>query len=304
VKATTHTEVYRGFTGELRRNPLRPLILARAAVRLALKRKLPALLLYTPIAIACVILSFKVYFGFALASGEALGELEGTTQGSILGSRLAQILGTTVENIFQFLQSASRFVLILMAWYGAGLINEDKRLGANLLYFSRPITRAQYLAGKFLAASWFGVLALIAPCLIICSVAIFSSPDWSFFKQEWETIPQVLLFGTLWVSTMAIVVLTISSITERRTHALIGSVGLVYGSSIISGVLNFMLRDGRATTLDLFQNMERVGEWIFGISLVSDRAVSAPTSLAALAVLWTICLFILTERVRKLEVVA
>ena len=304
MKASTHTEVYRGFTGQLRRHPLRPLILARAAIRLALKRKLPALLLYSPIAITCIIASFTVYFGFALSSGEALGELAETPQGMLVGGTMAEILGTTVQTIFQFLQNTSKFVLILMAWYGAGLINEDKRLGANLLYFSRPITRAQYLAGKFLAASWFGFLALIVPCLIICLVAAFSSPDWTFLKQEWETIPQVICFGALWISTMSLVVLTLSSITQRRTHALVASVGLVYGSSIISAVLSALLRDDRITTISLFANMERVGEWIFGVTLVSDRAVSAPTSLAALGVLWTVCLFLLTERVRKLEVVA
>ena len=45
MKASTHTEVYRRFTGELSARPKRALVLARAAVRLAFKRKLPILLL-------------------------------------------------------------------------------------------------------------------------------------------------------------------------------------------------------------------------------------------------------------------
>jgi len=304
VKATTHTEVYRKFEGEHLARPLRALVLARAGVRLGFKRKLPALLLYTPIAIACTVTSFKVFFSFAVASGEMMGEASGTPVGHQIGRKLAELLGDTVQNIFQFQQNAAKFVLVLMAWYGSGLISEDKRLGANLLYFSRPLSRREYIGGKFLALSWFGYLALLLPCLIICFVATFSSPDWSLLRNEWETFPQVVLFSVLWVSTMSIVVLTVSSLTDRRTHALVGATGLVYGASAVSNLLARIMRDARTTTFDLFSNMERVGETIFGVTLIRDRAVSTDTSLAALALLWVACLFLLTERVRRLEVVA
>lgn len=304
MKASTHTEVYRRFEGEHLARPLRALVLARAGVRLGFKRRLPALLLYTPIAIACIIVSFKVHFSFGMASGEMLGEVSGTPQGLLLGAKLAEILGDTVQNIFQFQQNVAKFVLVLMAWYGSGLISEDKRLGANLLYFSRPLTRLEYLGGKFLALSWFGYLALLLPCLVICFVAAFSSPDWSMLREEWETIPKVILFSFLWVSTMSIVVLTLSSLTDRRTHALVGATGMVYGASAVAALLARIMRDARTTTFDLFLNMERVGESIFGVTLIRDRVVSTDTSLAALALLWVVCLFVLSERVRKLEVVA
>jgi ABC-type transport system involved in multi-copper enzyme maturation permease subunit len=300
VKASTHTEVYRKFEGELRARPMRALILARAAVRIAFKRKLPALLFYTPIGIACVIFSFQVYFVFSVKGGEAAN----TLQGAMMGDAISEILGNTVENIFQFLQQSAKFVLLVMVWYGSGLINEDRRLGANQLYFSRPLRRLDYIAGKFLATAWFGCLALVLPCLIICMVAAISSPDWSFLTEEWETIPQVIVFGLLWVATMSLVVLTVSSITHRRSHAIVGAAGLVYGASTFATVLHHALDDGRASILNLFANMERVGESIFGVTLIRDRVVSTESSLAALGVLWVVCLFILTERVRKLEVVA
>lgn len=300
MKASTHTEVYRPFEGRLRRHPLRPLVLARAAVKQGFKRRLPALLLFIPIGIACVIMCFRVHFVFSFRSGKDAN----TPQAAMLGSQIERLLGDTVQNIFEYLQSSAWFVMVIMAWYGSGLIAEDRRLGANLLYFSRPLSRLGYLLGKFLAAAWYGVLALIVPCLLICSVAAFSSPEWSFLKEEWETIPQVLLFGALWVATMALFVLTISSVTDRRTHALVGTAGLVYGASVVSGVLAEVLRDGRTTILDLFTNMERVGESIFAVTLVRDRSVGPEASLAAIGILWLVCLFVLTERVRKLEVVA
>ena len=46
MKATTHTEVYRRFDGELRQRPLRSVTLAWSGIRIGFKKKLPMLLLF------------------------------------------------------------------------------------------------------------------------------------------------------------------------------------------------------------------------------------------------------------------
>jgi len=301
VKATTHTEVYRRFAGSLRRRPLRSLVLAGSSVRGGFKRKLPALLLYSPMAIACIIASFRVHFGFALAEEAAQS---GDPRAVLVGPKLQQVLGDTVENIFSFLQNSSWFGLIVITWYGAGLVAEDRRSGANLLYFARPLRRRDYVLGKFLAACAFGALAMIVPCLVICSVAAFSSPDWSFLLEEWETIPQVLLFGSLWVGTLALVVLAVSSLVDRKTHAMVGAAGVVFGSYAVSKALARVLSESRLTLFNLFDDFARVGEKIFGRELVPEREVGVEESLLALAVVIVACLVVVNTRVRKLEVVA
>ena len=55
MKATTHTEVYRRFEGELRLRPLRFLTIAWSGIRLGFRRKMPALLLYAPVMITCIV---------------------------------------------------------------------------------------------------------------------------------------------------------------------------------------------------------------------------------------------------------
>ena len=45
MKATTHTEVYRRFDGELRAHPLRSVVLGWSGIRTGFKKKLPMLLL-------------------------------------------------------------------------------------------------------------------------------------------------------------------------------------------------------------------------------------------------------------------
>ena len=48
MKASTHTEVYRPFEGQLLTRPMRPAVLAWSGIRLGFRKKLPAFLLFTP----------------------------------------------------------------------------------------------------------------------------------------------------------------------------------------------------------------------------------------------------------------
>ena len=302
MKASTHTDVYRPFVGELKSNPRRALVLARAGIRVSFKRKLPALILYAVPAIMCIVYCFQVHFTFSVAQ-QVTGAPNGP-EAAMMAAQIQAMLGSVVQNIFQFVQAASFFVLIVMAWYGSGQIAEDQRVGANQLYFSRPLTRLEYLGGKFLTVFWFGFLALVVPCLLICLVAVFASPEWSFLKEEWDAILNSIVFGVLWVSTLAIFVLAVSSLTTRRTYALVGSTGIVFGTSALAQLLSSLMEDARPSILNLFQNMERIGEVLFDVTLIRGRSVSMEASLAAIALIWVVSLYVVTERIRRMEVVA
>lgn len=298
MKATTHTEVYRRFEGELRLRPLRCLTIAWSGIRLGFRRKMPALLLYAPVMITCIIACFTVHFTYELQSRSFGGPAQ-----QITAAMITEQLGGVVDNIFGFTQTTAFFTLILMAWYGAGLISEDRRLGANLLYFSRPITRLDYLLGKFLSVTAFGALALVVPTMLVCSIASFSSPNWSFLTDAWDQILKILLFSSLWVATVAVVVLAVSSAVSRKTFALVGVVGFVVVSGGVSQAFAEIFNEPRFTLFSLFKNFERVGQWILDRRGPGDP-VSMEATLWALGSLWAVCLAVLTSRVRKMEVVA
>ena len=301
MRASTHTEVYRPFSGSLREHPRRWITIGVSSAKQGFKRKLPALLLFTPVAIGCVIACFRVYFRFQLLSGELVNISSPGAAGITL--LVTETLGDVVSNIFTYTQGMAFFTLMIVAWYGAGLIAEDRRLGANLLYFSRPISRLDYLLGKGAGAAFFGFLALTLPCLLVCSVATFTSPEWSFIVEEWVSILKVILFSGIWVGTVTALVLTISSLVGRKSHALIGIIGVIVLSSGVSTVLAHLLNENSFSLLNLFQNFERLGEWMFD-RWKPTRKVTITQTIAALGSLWTLCLFILATRVRKLEVVA
>lgn len=301
MKASTHTDIYRPFTGSLREHPRRWLTIGASSFRQGLKRKIPALLLFTPVAIGCVIACFRVYFRFQLLSGDLVDINSPGAAGITM--MVTETLGDVVTNIFTYTQGMSFFLLMIVAWYGAGLIADDRRLGANLLYFSRPISRLDYLFGKGAGAFAFGFLALTLPCLLVCFVATLTSPDWSFIVEEWPSILKVILFSGIWVSTVTVLVLTISSLVGRKSHALIGIIGTIVLSSGVSAVLAGLFKENAFSLLNLFDNFERLGEWMFD-RWDSDREVTIGQTLAALGGLWGACLLILSVRIRRLEVVA
>ena len=64
------------------------------------------------------------------------------------------------------------FAVLVSVWAGTGLVADDFRTGALLVYFSRPLTRADYIAGKLavIVALNFAVTAL--PLLLLWALAM------------------------------------------------------------------------------------------------------------------------------------
>lgn len=294
MKATTHTEIYRPFEGSILRHPLRPWVLALSAWKVGFKKKLPALLLYGPVAIFAIISSFRVYLGYV---GVEL--LEGQT---LAGPLLQEVLGEGLDNVANCLQGSMVFGLLVVGWYGSGLIAEDARVGANLLIFSRPITRSHYILGKLLAVAGFGSLATVLPTLVICGMAGFASPDWAFLKEEWISILKALLYSLFLVTSLSLFTLAISSLFARKSYALNASIGLLLLSGAVGGVLDELLDDDRFELMAVLTNFDRIANW-----MILGQETSGPGILASgmvIAALWVASLSILAYRVRKLEVVA
>jgi hypothetical protein len=308
MKAVANTEVYRPWRGTLRSARLRWLPLARANIKTAGKRKLPLVILLLPVAIATVIFAFVVYTRFALEAGEtpsALGVQRGASGAlaSTMMAGAAQQMIQTREMIVAFHLATNVFSLLLMAWFGAGLIAEDRRLGAHLLYFARPLTKLDYLMAKLTTVMFYGALGALAPGLVICLVATFASPEWSFLTQQGDVIVATVAFGALWTLIVSSIVLCVSSLASRRTFALIGVFAWFLITGALAGILakaqgneDFRVLSpfmaGARIAASMFDLHRNAPDWSLSLSWIS---VCAMVAIAWLLSWW---------RVRRLEVVA
>lgn len=260
MKATTHTEIYRRYSGELRSRPAVERILGWAGLRMAFRRKLPALILFTPSAITALVGCVMVHLRFMLA--ERTAEVEGRAA-TMAARGIQELLGDTAENIHRFIQTEQFFALLTLAWYGSHLIAEDRRLSANLLYFARPITPLRYILGKWLTALALGSLTLMVPALMICWQAAFSSPDWIFLKESSWVIWRTIGFCALWIVVMSSLVLAISSAFQRKGLALMCTFALVFLVQGISLVIVQVTGNPNYGLLSLIENFQAISEWLF-----------------------------------------
>src|SRR5262249_32824987 len=129
------------------------------------------------------------------------------------------------------------FALLAAIWFGSGLFADDRRLGAHQLYFARPLTRLDYFLGKFLTVAYFSALAVLGPGLVICTVAAFASPNWSFVRDAWGVILDTFAHAALWVTVTSCVTLCVSSLVSRKAFALAGAFGFFMLTSAFAALL-------------------------------------------------------------------
>ncbi|MEM7305526.1 MAG: ABC transporter permease subunit [Planctomycetota bacterium] len=299
--ARTNTELYRRYEGELRPNALRFLPLFLAGVRTATKKKIPLLVLYAVPTIATIVYSFVVYAKYAAEDmAVSIGGIEG------MMSMFAQRAMVNLEvkgQIVELNHVMRLFSLLAVTWFGSGLFAEDRRLGAHLLYFSRPITRLDYFLGKFLTVSFFGALSVMVPGLVVCLIASWTSPDWSFLKEEGDTILRTILYSGIWITLTSSIVLCVSSLASRKTFALVGAFGFFVLNFGLGGVLSLV--DRRYLAISVMMDMRKLRNWIFEIDDDwRDLVFSEAVAVSVIGGVIMVCLLIIAARLRKLEVVA
>ena len=103
MKATTHTEVYRRFEGELRERPLRSVTLAWSGIRIGFKKKLPMLLLFLIPGIWTIVTSFMVQLKFEAEAGTISGMagMEPSAQTMAMGAQWVTSAKADTETVYQ-----------------------------------------------------------------------------------------------------------------------------------------------------------------------------------------------------------
>ena len=302
MKAVTHTEVYRPFQGTLEPRALRFSPIVGMGIRTAAKKRLPLLLLYAPPAIATIVFSFIVYGTYAAES--LLESVDFSDVGGRMASTAAERALQQVQVkqlILAFHRLMTWFTLLATAWYGSGLFSDDRRAGAHQLYFSRPLTRLDYFAGKFFVVAFFAACALLLPGVLLCLMATFTSPDWSFVKDQWDVILETLTYGSLWVLVVSLAVLAASSLASKRVFSLIGMFGLFVLSSAFAALMGEEVNQ-HLFGLSPIWSIWRIGDWLFE---PKQPSLSFPVSTAVLSLTAYVTLFlsVITWRLRRLEVV-
>jgi ABC-2 type transport system permease protein len=202
----------------------------------------------------------------------------------------------------QFLAIQTLFTLLLSIFGGAGLIANDLRTGAILVYLSRPLTRRDYVLGKLCVLLALNASVTLIPALLLYAVALALAPD-QFLKWDLAWIgPAIVAYSLVICVATSLVALAVSSLSRSARVAGLGFFGLVIGLDLVRAVLRSIYPRPETALVSFQGNLQALGSALFGLK---ERAFALPWPYPA-AVLLLVCLAslaILRSRVRAVEIV-
>jgi ABC-2 type transport system permease protein len=202
----------------------------------------------------------------------------------------------------EFLGQQSVFTLFLTVFGGAGLIANDLRTGAILVYLSRPLTRRDYVIGKLGVLMTLNLSVTLLPGLLLYVIAIALAPE-QFLEMELAWIGPAIVGQSLVISLVtSLVALAVSSLSRSARVAGLAFFGLLMGLELVRGILRAVYDRPESLLVSLQASMQAVGNAMFGIQ---SRAFAIPWAQPALvlALVCLGCLAVLRSRVRAVEIV-
>jgi ABC-type transport system involved in multi-copper enzyme maturation permease subunit len=219
-------------------------------------------------------------------------KLDGTKKMDLTGS----IIYGNVMSIQTF------FVLLLAAVVGSRMIATDLQEKSYNLYFARPLTKRDYIVGKFGTLSAILSLATIVPTLITYALLILLSKisDTYVVDHLWAW-GAILGVGVVVVLTFTTMSLAFSSLTARRFYAAAALVVIYLVTTIMGTIVTQAFKSDYGRLMGINDNLSIVGNVAFNME--SGLGLKFPWyySMVILAVIWAVCTFIVMFKVERTE---
>ena len=249
-----------------------------------------------------LILAKRAFLGLLVVSFAPLLWYLGRTYLVTRVPDVARVMPADGRMFGEFLNIQIGFTLLLSIFGASGLIANDLRTGAILVYLSRPLTQRDYIAGKLLVPLALNLAVTLVPGVVLYAAVLALAPE-IFLKWELAWILPAVLAQAVTVSlVVSLLVLAISSLSKSARVAGLGFFGLVAGLEMVRAVLQNGFGRKEAVLLSLQADLQALGVALFG---VVDHQLDIPWGwpLLVLAAVSLGCLAILRSRVRAVEIV-
>ncbi len=205
-----------------------------------------------------------------------------------------------------YLWGIGALFFIFVAAQAPELVVNDMRHRVLPLYFSRPISRFDYVVAK-LAALAVGLLALtLLPVLVLFAGRVLAAEDViGALGDEVGALPGIVGTGVIHAVALASLGLAISSLAGRRAYA----AGAVLGVFLVGGVVSAIFAEAGGALADFspFLNplaiLDGTREWLFGGTVAESPVAQSDVPLwaygAATVVMVLVSWAILAVRYRR-----
>lgn len=213
----------------------------------------------------------------------------------------ASFLAPKGETFREFLDQQGFFVFVVTIWVGAGLIANDRRANALQLYLSKPLTAAEYIAGKMAILFLFLAFVTFAPAMGLLLVQAIFAGSFTFISNNLYLLPAITLFSLTQVLMASTTILALSSLSKSSRFVAVMYAGLIFFTSSLFQALRGITGSSAFAWLSPGDALEQLGDVIFRLQPRYDM----PPAIAALtvAIIIGVSVFILSRKVKGVEIV-
>ncbi len=129
------------------------------------------------------------------------------------------------------------FIMILVLMAGPNLVSQDLRCNALPLYFSRPLRRIDYFAGKLGVIATLIGLIVIGPILVAYSLGLLFSLDITIVRDTLPILFGSITYGVIVAISAGLLMLAMSSLTRNSRYVAL----LWLGVWLITGTVSVVL---------------------------------------------------------------
>jgi ABC-type transport system involved in multi-copper enzyme maturation permease subunit len=248
-----YAQGYTPWFGKAEGRAKRSWIIAKEGIKIALRNRWAQRV----VLFALMITAGYIFFIYLFMNMEVQHEV-----GLSVGNRLYK---SYIRN-----ELTALLVMAITAFVGCGLISRDLKSNAISMYFSRAISRHEYILGKLLVNIFYLSMITAVPLFALLVANI------GFSREKAELLDHLKDVGAIMLSSLAIVLpasllaLGLSSLTKIVYLPSILWAALFYGSHVISQLLY------RSTNLEWVKLLSFINNYShFGMLMFEDRPLSS-----------------------------
>ncbi len=272
---------YAHWSGESTSRPYRWWVISRQGIRVLVQKKAFVVLVLLS-AIPFLVRSVMIYLS------------------TVLGA--VRFLNVDAGFFESFLNQQMFFVFAIAIYAGAGLVANDLKANALQIYFSKPITKSDYILGKLGVLTFFLALPTLIPGLALFGLAVAFHSNLGFLKEYFWVVGAILVYSLAIILVYSTIVLALSSLTKSSRFAGICFAAVFFFSQVVAVVLQQILRSDRFAWLSPANNLSHLGDLLFGGT--PGFEFSPWISILALLLWMTTSVTIVHRRVAAVEIVS
>jgi ABC-2 type transport system permease protein len=191
-------------------------------------------------------------------------------------------------------------IVMILVFAGAGLIADDLRYNALQLYFSRPITKLDYLLGKASVIVFFLFLVTLIPGIVFILMKMLFAGSPAFLGKHPLLLASVIGYSLLVMAFFSFFTLLLSAITKNRRYVAVLIFGLYLFSDVLYNIFNAIFHNQIFALLSIRANFRQMAAVLFGQNLPYD--VPWFLSLFVILGICGLSALVLARQVRSVEV--